>query len=151
MKNQELFDRTIGILVNAYLNDTLDYFNCKACAVGNLVAANSGFNLFKQDREIVCDNPDYYGDWADAIRLGEGEIYGTDRWVKNTYSEIKSTGYFAEELAKIELAFSDAGTGNKQDAFVGLMSVCDTLMQIHEANETEIMDAKKLFVKEVAV
>lgn len=49
MKNKELFDKTIGILVNAYLNDTLENANCHACAVGNLVATNCGYEMIQSE------------------------------------------------------------------------------------------------------
>jgi hypothetical protein len=42
MIKEPLYHKTIGILVDAYFDDTLQHGNCSACAVGNLVAAAKG-------------------------------------------------------------------------------------------------------------
>ncbi len=46
MKNKSLYDKTVSILVDAYMNDTLQHGNCFACAVGNIVAANCDVKTF---------------------------------------------------------------------------------------------------------
>lgn len=151
MKNQELFNKTISILVNAYQKDVLDYYDCKACAVGNIVAANKGYGLKKVNGSIRCDNEDYCGDWADAIELGCGRPENNLLGLSNvTFEEIERTGYTIPELAKVEEAFAigcDLGDGRNQNQFQGLMKVVDYLMTIHEANEAEIKEAKELFVQ----
>lgn len=44
MKNQQLFDKTVSVLVNAYFNGYLNPVDCAACAVGNLVAGGLNSN-----------------------------------------------------------------------------------------------------------
>jgi hypothetical protein len=45
MKRQELYNNTVDILVQAYFNDTLAHCDCSACAVGNMIAGNCGYEL----------------------------------------------------------------------------------------------------------
>lgn len=155
MKNQKLFDRTIGILVNAYLNGVLNYADCAACAVGNLIAANCNYKIVKSATGSDCY--DWIGchvKWGRAIYIGEGipnELGGSE-----SIEQIKKSGYSVSNAAKIEFAFYKGCIhdgkyfGTDEENFKGLMSVCDTLMQIHEASKEEITEAKRLFVKEPA-
>lgn len=149
MKNKELFDRTIGILVNAYFKGTLEHYNCCACAVGNLVAANCGYtyNESMKYNEAPAVNKDY--GWAalfattDRIQKYKPENIG----MPATKYQIDSTGYSHKELMKIEFSFEyDFFHGfTEAELFKGLMNVVDTLMQIHEASTEEITAAKQLF------
>jgi len=151
MKNQELFNKTISILVKAYIEDTLIHSNCHACAVGNLVAANMGYSYkanpvlpFERDWPVIWGHEENYSTlstWYGVLRnrseSERGEI------------EINSTGYSKKELSLIEAAFEsvdDCETKEKM-MFDGLMAVCDSLMTIHEANESEIKEAKELFIQ----
>lgn len=64
--------------------------------------------------------------------------------------EIASTGYLPTETVLIERSFEkykNIPLSNDDRMFNGLMAVCDTLMQIHEATTEEITEAKQLFVK----
>lgn len=149
MKNKELFDRTIGILVKAYQNDTLQHSNCYACAIGNLVAANNGVKIQKIENRFVWDNskPEWQAihSFCNGRQSFDNPVWG------NTYeglNQLLSTGYTTKETAKIEYAFEMAEYGDNQDTYMfnGLMSVVDALMEIHEGNETEIAEAKQLFV-----
>jgi len=45
MKNKKLFDKTISILVNAYLKGTLIHGDSCACAVGNLIAGHNNYTM----------------------------------------------------------------------------------------------------------
>lgn len=157
MKNPELFHKTIGILVNAYINDTLEYTDCRACAVGNLVAANNGLILKKENGVIVPSSDFNNGIWFYPISAGSGHDYILKTYINTKVLEqIKTTGYSLEEVADLEQAFFVGVGGNDYNStdkehFNGLMSVCDALMQIHEATTEEIKEAKSLFVKELAV
>lgn len=149
MKNKELFNRTISVLVKAYFDKTLAHGDCACCAVGNLVCAGYG--------EVMPTNPfgklelTKYRGWADSVF---GYIH-----TKKAQENISVTGYNRSELEKIEESF-EIGNNIHWQAYKnhtekeieecqynGLMRVVDTLMVIHEANETEVKEAKELFVK----
>lgn len=154
MKNKELFEKTVSILVKAFQNDTLQYTNCKACAVGNIVAANNNVNLSydKENRCIVSDNEEYNtGKWFNVFKwgmCGRDGLYLDLLKQKDIVQQIKSTGYSINEIADIELTFG-VGCGNDGlNNFEGLMSVVDCLMAIHECDKSEADKAKSLFVKE---
>jgi len=154
MKNKELFEKTVNILVKAFQNDTLEYTECKACAVGNIVAANNNVNLYydKENRCIVSDNEEYNtGIWFNPFKWG---MCGRDNInydllkQKDIAQQIKSTGYSINEIADIELAFGIGCGHDGLNNFEGLMSVVDCLMDIHECSKSEAEKAKSLFVKE---
>lgn len=155
MKNPELFHKTVGILVNAYMNDTLRHFNCCACAVGNIVAANCGIKYMKaenDDRKKYGIVYDYFSGKYDPRIESWFEILMDKHSLSETcLSQIESTGYSIKEILKIEKAFEKANPSQHPEVdttgYLGLMSVLDTLMIIHEANEEEITEAKALFLK----
>jgi hypothetical protein len=130
MKKQELFNKTVGILVKAYQNETLEHLNCRACAVGNICAASAGVRLIKKDFGVDLHDNDF-----DKLELVKGWFYGRD---------FEHSGYEIHELYEIESAFEY--TQHDKDGFLGLMSVVDTLMLIHEATTEEATEAKSLFV-----
>lgn len=154
MKNPELFHRTVGILVKAYLNDTLEYTDCKACAVGNLVAFGLGISLKKVGKSIESSDPEYVGDWLNAMYPGKG-ISGVrlNMINGNIKTEIDITGYSVYDLANIEKAFHDGVEDmDKPDYnFNGMMSVVNSLQEIHDASTEEANEAKSLFTKELTV
>lgn len=157
MKNQELFENTVGILVKAYQNDTLRHGNCVACAVGNIVAANLGIcdiqNPFEW-REKAQEVPDIVSGWSSVFMTGiqskkqtvRPEILDFDKTAK---LQIDSTGYTWQELAKVEYAFETASKGNNDDEwmFNGLLAVYDVLCEIHEVNKDEVKSGELIFVK----
>ena len=65
----ERFHETVGILVKAYLNDTLEHTNCHACAVGNMIASKMGISIIKNKRGMEWSTSDPA--WFDAIGCGE--------------------------------------------------------------------------------
>lgn len=158
MKNQELFNKTISILVNAYQNNTLEHHNCYACAVGNIIAANCGYNLIKTDCE---GDDDYYTGYNGKLiyepklkfeHLVVVYLDGLSGNINNkiAITHISKSGYSFKELQKIESAFeiSQDRNWNADDyMFYGLISVCDCLMEIHEASIEETKQAKELFIK----
>lgn len=147
MKNQELFDKTVSILVKAYQNETLTHTDACGCAVGNLVASSLNFK--------ISDNAWWNG--KDMIIPSWQEVFCScglkhqdidlDYYDGDAKREIDSTGYTWQELAKIEKAFESVNVNFDVDGYKGLMKVIDALMLIHEANETEVKEAKELFVK----
>ena len=155
MKNQELFDRTVGILVTAYVNNNLHAFNCAACAVGNLVAGNMGYKTLPDEfgyKDLNGQKVDAY--WQECI-TGIDRIETDLSYYRGIVKkQIDCTGYSVLEVANIEFVFMKAfhGVSGKDETaiFNGLMNVVDYLMQIHEATTEEITQAKSLFKKELA-
>lgn len=149
MKNKELYQRTVDILVAAYFNDTLAHNDCAACAVGNIVAANLGV--------CVVEGRDGYWKWKGKKIYRNG--YSTNWFpaVVNNQTpsnrqkkEIAVTGYSIHDLTKIESAFEGARTGKSDDEYMfnGLMAVIEVLDQIHENTDTEVTtNSKKRFDK----
>lgn len=144
MKNKELFDRTIGILVKAYQNGTLVNSIC-GCAVGNIIASNMGVLVTVNGRLAKWSK--WHPEWNTVFStMINGKQYiNPDNYEGFAKEQIDSTGYIWQDLAKIENSFESARLSD-DSMFNGLMSVVDTLMLIHEANETEIKQAKELFV-----
>lgn len=137
MKNKELFEKTVAILVKAYQNDTLKHGLCQMCAVGNIIAENMGF---EPSVEGWINAGQDSTDWLSAANGG---------LVSQGFIQIKHTGYTPENISEIERSFETCNPGQNSDEkmFNGLMSVVDILMQIHEATTEEAESAKLLFVK----
>lgn len=161
MKNEPLWNKTVDILVKAYLGDTLEYGEPCGCAVGNLIAANCEYTIDKskniKNRWIwVKDGIEINHRWGDGFSFGcgvDGLVY--DHITQIARIQAESTGYSYKEVVLIEESFHigtqfDLFDSKDAENFNGLMSVIDTLMQIHEANDTEVKEAKGLFRKELA-
>lgn len=153
MKNQELFDRTIGILVNAYFKGILTHGDPCGCAIGNLILGNNqcikyiGGGKMESKWQYETGEIKSIPYWAWYQVYGEKIHNADERGLK----ELQSTGYNFYQTCAIEKAFESAEVRSNIDGgFNGLMSVCDALMQVHEATEEEISQAKRLFVKEPA-
>jgi hypothetical protein len=140
MKNQELFDRTVGILVKAYLNETLVHQDSCGCAVGNLVYQHRD----KSNFGVIKKGFDVHAPWFKVAKRFNKDFEGLQ--------QIKSTGYTISEINNIEISFERGGNVvNDKDGFKGLMSVVDYLAEIHEADTEETANAKSLFTKELTV
>lgn len=160
------FSKTVDILVKAYLNDTLKHGNCYACAVGNIIADNMGFEFCKDDASAI-KSPSWKGQLYPAFSEdgqdvnGWGAAFYTSGWSGKQYvkkqnllkepviKQIESTGYHWSDLAKIESAFETANKGQSEDEYMfnGLMAVVDVLAKIHKVDRSEKESAKKLFHK----
>lgn len=157
MKNPELFHKTVGILAKAYLKGELEAESCCACAVGNLVAANCGYKIVKdEDANFIwldSDNKEVYPNWRYITALPKHDVYRQN----SDHSQVDATGYTPEELDQIEFVFMDARipTGSEDDGllyytynhFQGMMNVVDYLMVLHEATEDEVRNAKDQFIE----
>lgn len=146
MKNKELFEKTVNILVNAYQKNTLQHGQCSACAVGNIVAHNMGYVFYEIFPVWVKGSP--Y--WADVFitALGGQTIY-PEKYIDESKKQIDSTGYTWQELAKIEYAFEMSSKGNNNDdwMFNGLLAVYDVLCKIHEVSKDEVTKGELVFIK----
>ncbi len=160
MKDKELYDKTISILVKAYLNDTLEHTNCYACAVGNIIASNMGFKVIKDrvklnmgyGREAIWDNDFPFKKLA--VRFLRGgcivkDVEGININHPDVAIQIASTGYTALELALIESAFEEMSTiaSPKKFMYQGLIRVVEVLGQIHEVEKEVTEETKLMFVK----
>lgn len=132
-----IFEKTVDILVKAYLSGTLEHGNCCACAVGNIIADSCNYKYIKshsscQEWTWLMARPVWYKD-------GVGVIY---------CDQIESTGYTLDQLQRIEKAFEDVYKIRSMDPmFQGLMQVLDVLADIHKIDLTVKEQAKQLFVK----
>jgi len=156
MKNEAKFHETVGILVNAYLNDTLVHKACTACAVGNIVSHHLGGLRLKDESDntlIGVSNEE----WSNGLRAQWwSKIRCPD--IENSLGEyqIDATGYTLEQLDSIEYAFENVDEPEvkgmywcRDDAYMlrGLMAVVDVLAEIHEIDLSVKESVKLLFVK----
>ena len=131
MKTTERFDNAVSKLYTAYHNNTLNAFDCKMCAVGNIL------------------NNDMW--WGLGTHIGK-------RNFDNEY--LKISGYSSEELNIVELMFM-RGINNDEDnpkfrhlvdspcketQFKGLCAVVEYLCELD--NIPNVMDYTKLFESE---
>ena len=147
MKNKALYEKTVSILVDAYMNDTLVHGDCGACAVGNLCAAY-GF----KERESPFEEGPTRESWAELFYTGIGGQYVNAQALKDpdVMAVINATGYHWKQLAQIERAFEMAPRGSSSDEwmFNGLMAVVEVLDLIHENIDPAVTESsKKRFVK----
>jgi hypothetical protein len=147
------FNYTVNVLVQAYLNGTLEHCNCSACAVGNIIA-----DVKKVEPVLFCNQgDDYTNRFSDGSKplwnyLFCSTVPGKQDVSPSAYfgevkSEIDSTGYTWQELAKIEYAFELHRNPSDEDTamFNGLMAVVDVLAEIHEISLEQKEQAKLLF------
>lgn len=142
MIKEELYNWTVGVLVDAYFKGEIEHGYCTACAVGNIcMAAGAEFGFMS--------TPYSNSAWAVVFCTKEEEqYYYPEQYLNNSYgckTVIDATGYTVEELAKIEYAFETAPKGESEDEwmFNGLMAVVDVLDQIHENTDTEVTQSTK--------
>ncbi len=136
------FEKSVDILVKAFLNDTLQHMNCHACAVGNLIADANQLTYDRSSHPIIIarrkDGTSFPMDWYGQHEDGELGM-----------KEMLSTGYKPHEIWKIERAFESAvGEDKDQQMYDGLMRVVNVLSDIHSVDLSVKEEAKKLFVKE---
>lgn len=133
------FEKTVDVLVKAYLNNTLEHGNCQACAVGNMVAAACGYTYHEDElRQRWIEKSG--ASWQNLVLAPDLSTALRNEAV----FEIESTGYTILELSNIEKAFE---TNKSTDGFLGLMAVVDVLAEIHGIDLTVKEEAKLLFVK----
>jgi hypothetical protein len=166
MTDREKFFDTVGILVEAYLNETLMHGECCACAVGNILAAK--LNCKVQSRI------DFLGEWHTYWQRGDDEVrplwplvftsktdgsqfQNPKSYMGSTKSQIDRSGYTWQELAIIESAFERAAhydsegkllNDPEEAMFNGLMNVVEQLASIHLIDLSTRESAKLLFVKQ---
>lgn len=145
--NKPTFEKTVDILVKAYLNDTLSHAACTRCAVGNIVEASIG----NFSASMPFDNGEGGWGWSNVFCTEEStkkQRIFPENYIDEAKLQIDSTGYTWQELAKVENAFELVnGKTRDQRMFAGLMAVVDVLAEIHNVDLTVREEAKSLFVK----
>lgn len=161
MKNQELFHKTVNILVQAYLNNSLIHCDCSACMVGNLVASNMGIKMSVAENYFNIIGAEWIGEephWHKVFYTQpdtKKQIFKKTSYRGKAKKQIESTGYSLKELAKMEYVFETApgfkttnyDPQDEEWMFNGLMAVIDVLCDIHEMNDEAKQEAKALFIK----
>lgn len=139
MKNKKLFDKTIGILVNAYMKGALKHCHPCACGIGNIIVANNNYKMTNHG-------------WRT-----QGGGYVRQEWYHNVVhgggdnDQILSTGYSSPQLKTLEAAFEDRNTngmiGERNDptGYKGLMRMVDVFIDIHKGDEAQKLTTKELF------
>lgn len=145
MKNEALYHKTVDILVEAYFQNSLEHNNCAACAVGNIIAANMGYEYHHNGNQLY-----WFGKSVSEAHAWY-EILFSSKLNTEGLKQIASTGYSMKEIIAIEEAFENQYSSS-DDAdkrmFNGLMAVIDVLDVIHEVdNETTISSKNKFIAK----
>lgn len=134
MERKELYERSVNILVDAYMNNTLQHGTACACAVGNLIAASMERCIKKVSLGFmwVGTHPHWYEHLY--VRPSEQGLY-----------EIKSTGYTSSEILDIERAFEMVLPCRNDDVwnFHGLCAVIDQLDIIHKNTDHTLTTQSK--------
>ncbi len=137
MKNKKLFDKTTGILVNAYMKGTLIHADACACAVGNLIAGHNNYSINNELNWTAKNGKHVCPEWTEAL-CGGAEIT----------PQLKTIGYPLSDILKIERAFESGDWGhrdNDRTGYRGLMAVVDVLIDIHQGTAVQKVEAKELF------
>lgn len=174
----ERFNNAITALIKGYQTNSLVKSNACACAVGNMIAYNKGYQILKElddtDGTILdfsWSDKKIYPEFENEILPSWSKVFCTNNgeqtsnvilYRKIAKDEIDSTGYSLIELMKLEFAFeqhtkiSISNLENytieefDKDQFNGLMAVVDVLCEIEEIDEFNKNQIKSLFVKEVS-
>lgn len=155
MKNKELFDRTVAVLVQAYRNDVLDYTEPCGCAVGNICAAAAGYTVVTSSVTMEgglawkdTKGNHHFPNWPEVFMNGQFR----DQKDYHGLAEIAKTGYTPEQLIQVERAFLqgwdlDIESGHDTQQFNGLLSVYDCLCEIHEVDKNEVTAGEEVFTR----
>lgn len=161
MTQREKFFETVGILVEAYLNDTLVHDHPCGCGGGNIIAKAIGVKILVNHKDgtarWIGHNAIGGGgwDWFHVVRFG---LLG-DCSKETGRQLISKTGYTIKNMRDIETAFEEpvkiivdgvfTGTDISldQDGLKGLLNIVDVLAEIHGIDLNERESAKLLFNK----
>jgi len=153
MKNQQLFDKSVSILVNSYHKGTLQHGNACGCGIGNLIAGNlqipiienSRFNIWRNDsRKYIWASGE--PEWIYVHVIGIMKTPSEENGYQRGLIQIAATGYTPEESCSLEFAFERGCRGRADiDGFNGLMAMVDRLTQIHDGGNRDTHEAKNRF------
>ncbi len=145
MRNKELYDSTVDIILDAYNNKKLMHGSACGCFIGNIVEKRCK-NLDYKD--IYLDgNQVYTAYWYDVI---SNHYAKTNVDLKELVKEqIDSTGYTVEEVIALEQAFESAISIEKRvigergldiGQYEGMKAALKKLAEIHETPATESIE-----------
>jgi len=162
MNREKVYYKTVGILINAYHNKTLNYTCGASCAVGNLIAANMGYAI------IVSTGLSKPAIWKNGnVQMKSGTWYSLTHYSDNVWQKIQTikvlglrqyklekkhiaaTGYAAAELKRIEIAFESCfdifrlALDKEQDILKGLDAVFAVLWDIHQITSEDFTPGNK--------
>jgi hypothetical protein len=156
MEREELFAKSVSILVQAYQNDTLIAGDCAACAVGNLIMGNN-CDLKLVVKEKVNNWWTIYNWAVNGEQLHKSvkhqwmwKISGIPQLFPEydevvAQQQIDSTGYTLAELQRIEHAFEHCRPSTEDAMFERLEAVYNVLCSIHGG--VDMTKASEVFVK----
>jgi hypothetical protein len=146
MEREELYKKTVDVLLDAYNSEELMHSNCEFCAVGNICKEASQItkigngmwgNLFYTDSYGKQVQPEFCIEDTEQIK----------RWREEAKILIEATGYSQLELMKIEHVFESSIQNTleghahwcqkhtkKQGQFIGLCAVLDVLREFHQVD-----------------
>ena len=149
MKNKEVFDRSVNSLVQSYLNDTLEAYECKSCAVGNIVAGVLSLKLVRANATIKQENfiKDYPNNDA-GLWYKKRKVFTWWNVKKKAAQQISLTGYTEAEIFEIEKVFMlEWSRSLYEKEFTALLAVYELLLKIHDVKEGEAEKGKVVFSK----
>ena len=150
MSEQEKFDRAVNVLVQAFLNDTLEHGSCTRCAVGNLVGALAYPGAHEapgkaRGIDYVLPNGEIKrADWFSIMRNNNSPWLTSDE--KRIGEEQRAAlGYTWQQIDDIEEAFENTKY-NQHAMYDGMMAVVTELALIHGIDLEHVHRAQELFV-----
>ena len=138
MIKPELYHKTVGILFDAYFNDTLRHGDCQACAVGNIICGNLGSHPLKMYRDTTL----YTKKDGSVFNVPWGSYDSDGRAIKRL-GVCKLTGYSHKQIDRIETAFETAEFSKSKDEYMfnGLTKVLNCLAEIHQVTDQDLLTA----------
>jgi len=154
MKKEELYYKTVDLLLDAYNERRLKHGHCDACAVGNICGSSLWAARFitLDNQDQVINPSEFRGaneDFDKVKVLPFEEWYDPSKETILALQEqadevIAASGYSQKELIKIEFAFESSlkdikweDTSEVDHQFIGLCAVLDVLKEIHEVGSIE--------------
>lgn len=157
MKNEQLYNETVDIILDAYNNGQLKYLDACGCFIGNIVAARMNYSGKYAAAWLICASP------ISLRRLPHSGIFmeskmSVDEFRQLGFKQIESTGYTAEEVDRMEGAFEAAKhvkrdeDGNRipydNTGLAGMKAALKVLAEIHETKEDTSIERLEKIHKE---
>lgn len=145
--------KAIDIFLDSLNSNTLQHGTCTACAVGNLVAAGCGVQLFNRSDFIIADNDVFitpYGsiditDWANLFITSDNGVQEKRELSRFTPSDqkrlqalIDTTGFTIDELAEIEYTFETVA--RHTGVIFALEAVVKVMMSFDEVDQSTVKE-----------
>lgn len=151
MTEQEKFDRAVNVLVQAFLNDTLEHGSCTRCAVGNLVGAlaypgaHEGMGRARGIEYVLPNGEIKRAGWFSIMRNGNAS-WMLENEKQDGEEQRAALGYTWQQIEAIEKAFEEIKY-NQHAMYDGMMAVVTELALIHGVDLEHAHQAQELFVR----